>query len=84
MVGRLFHVPLTGMFVRVRRGQHRTWRIRKRALGVLELDGGVLDMEAAKQIVYPAEDCVALRRWHVLDQYVTTQGVRVGPEAPDV
>jgi hypothetical protein len=55
------------------------------ALHVFELDGGVEDVEAfAEDVVDAAEDGVALRRRHVVNQDVATEGTGFGTEAPDV
>jgi hypothetical protein len=55
------------------------------ALYVLELDGGVEDVEAfAENVVNAAEDGVAFRGRHVVDQDVATEGAGFGAKAPDV
>jgi hypothetical protein len=55
------------------------------ALYMLELNGGVADVEALTQnIVDPPQDGVALRWRHVVNQHVATECARLRAQAPDV
>jgi hypothetical protein len=55
------------------------------AAGVLELDGGVADLEVViENVVELDQDAGALRRGNVGDGDVAGQGAGVGAEAPDV
>ena len=55
-------------------GQNGALRFRQNALNVLELDRSVPDVEAlAQQIVDAAQDRVAFRWRHVVDQHVAAQ-----------
>jgi hypothetical protein len=60
------------VFVLTRSGCHRTRVFGKGALGVLELNGGMMDVEFAKLGIHPLQDGIAFRWRHVLNQYVTT------------
>ena len=52
---------------------------------VLELDGGVVNLEVAREdVVHMAENAVALRWRHVLDHGMAAQRVRAGTKAPDM
>jgi hypothetical protein len=63
------------MFVLVLvRHENRTRRV---TFGVLELNGAVMNIKCAKQLIDPLKDGIALRRRHVLDYHVTTQRVRL-------
>ena len=67
-----------------------SWMFRADALGVLaldvlELDGGVVDVEAFRQnSVHCTQDLLALRGGDVFNQRVATQRVRVRRQAPNV
>src|ERR1700747_2589897 len=64
---------------------HRTGLRGERAARVLELNGSVVDIEAVVQdAIDVAQNGLALRRRHVLDQHVTAQGMRLRAQAPDV
>src|SRR5690349_9685790 len=62
-----------------------TTAFRNRATDVLELDGGVEYVEAFREhLIEAAQDAVAGRRRHVVDEDVAAQGVGARSEAPDV
>ena len=55
------------------RHENRTRRVTFR---VFELNGAVMYIKFAQQLIDLLEDGIALRRRHVLDYHVTTKGVR--------
>lgn len=60
-------------------------RTRNRAAHVLELNGGVVEVEAiAQHPVEATKNAIALRRRHVLDEDMTTESVRTRAQTPDV
>ena len=56
-----------------------------RAAHVLELHGGVVDMESVSQHTFdPMEDMIALRRRHIGNEHVTAQRVGIRTQTPDM
>ena len=56
-----------------------------RRVGVLKLNGGVVDIEFVSQHLPDAlGDSLALRGWHVEDPHVAGKGVGLRAQTPDV
>ena len=61
---------LAPVIVRLRRFIHATAVIRQGTGHMLKLDSRVMDAEAAKHLIQTSQNPVALRRRHILDQYM--------------
>src|ERR1039457_1609323 len=64
---------LVSVFVVMRGGYDGARGVGESALGVLKLDGAVMNVEIAEQLIHALEDGITLRWRHVFDQHVTTR-----------